>query len=430
MHTFRAASTEEAIEQVQKELGPEAMIVSVRQIPGGPAWQTWKRPEVEVVAMAGQNAAQPAVAGADSGPAIAPLVSPQPPEQDASRAGANEARSNERVEMLLNQLVERLERVHREKTRPAPEMAAGAAEQPAAEAASKKPAHPLQLPSEFGNPTQSARAPQQPVEHTPARPRFLSKTLQAFQGHLTGQGIEPDLVEKVIAVCAESLSPAALDDENRVRRNLRSQLEACLCSQASQAGRVVCLVGMSGAGKTSACAKLAAQAIRDRRQVVWVSADTVRTGAIALARAYTELLGIPLRLAYTPAELAETIAAEKEASLIIVDMPARNPRREAEVVELGAFLTVLPERNTYLVAPATAKEVDLIEALVAFSPFNLKGLVITKLDETDFYGDIFNLARRSGLPLVHFTRGPRVLEDLIPAQAAKLAGLVVGERLA
>jgi flagellar biosynthesis protein FlhF len=93
---------------------------------------------------------------------------------------------------------------------------------------------------------------------------------------------------------------------------------------------------------------------------------------------------------------------------------------------LGAFITTLPERETYLVAPATAKETDLAEALAAFGPFSLKGLILTKLDETSFYGGPFNLAWRSQLPLVYFASGPGVLDDLHPADAGQLAGLVVG----
>lgn len=49
--TIRAESMMAALETVQKDLGPEALIVSVRQVPGGPIWQVWKNPVIEVVAV-------------------------------------------------------------------------------------------------------------------------------------------------------------------------------------------------------------------------------------------------------------------------------------------------------------------------------------------------------------------------------------------
>ncbi len=49
--TFRAPNMLAALQAVQQELGPEALVVSVRQVQDGPAWQVWRGKGVEVVAM-------------------------------------------------------------------------------------------------------------------------------------------------------------------------------------------------------------------------------------------------------------------------------------------------------------------------------------------------------------------------------------------
>ena len=194
------------------------------------------------------------------------------------------------------------------------------------------------------------------------------------------------------------------------------------------ASRLICLIGLSGCGKTTTTAKLAAYHTQSLGlKAAWVCADTIRAGAISQARSYAETLRLPLRVAYTPDELAQAVAAESEADLILVDTPGYNPRRETELIELGALLTVLPERTTLLVASATTKEAGLNDALAAFGAFNLSGLVITKLDETGAFGNVFNAAWRSHLPLAYFTTGPRVLEDLQPADAGRLVGALFGD---
>jgi flagellar biosynthesis protein FlhF len=260
-------------------------------------------------------------------------------------------------------------------------------------------------------------------------PVGLPPALEGARRRLLDQGVAESLVAKIATACAESLSPRSLQDERRVRNQLHSQLEVYLRTRKGHGAaeeRVICLVGMSGSGKTSTAAKLAAHHARQAgRQLAWICADTVRAGAIAEARVYTGSLGIPLRLAYTPEELAEA-AQELEADLVLVDTPGCNPHREASVVELAALLTALPKRSTYLVAPATAREADLAQAVAALSPFGLRGLVVTKLDETVVFGDIFNLAWRSQIPLAYFTSGTRPLEDLQPASASRLVAVLMG----
>ena len=40
----------EALQEIQRELGPEAIVLSMREVPAGPLWQVWNKPGVEVVA--------------------------------------------------------------------------------------------------------------------------------------------------------------------------------------------------------------------------------------------------------------------------------------------------------------------------------------------------------------------------------------------
>lgn len=48
--TFRAQNMMAALQEIQREMGPNAIVLSMREIPTGPAWQVWNKPGVEVVA--------------------------------------------------------------------------------------------------------------------------------------------------------------------------------------------------------------------------------------------------------------------------------------------------------------------------------------------------------------------------------------------
>ena len=392
VQTFKAADMPSALVEIKRALGPEALIVSVRQVPGGEPWQVWKKPGVEVVAMSAKPAALPTA-----------------PKAATPKAAANTA-PDKTAEMRAAILA----------------LAAGRAAAPeAATRPAPVPEPPAQRSAVAAHPEPAAVTAATLPAPAPAGPSVLEQA----RAHLTAQGLLPALVTKVTNATARNLSATALADTTRVTWHMQQQLEAVLLTETEASfnkRKVVCLIGATGAGKTTMAARLAARATQLRgRSVAWACADTLRAGAIAQARVYAETLKLPLRVVYTPGELAQAVEAESQADLILVDLPGCNPRRENAVVELGAFLAALPERATYWVAPATAKDADLADALAAFHPFRLTGLIITKLDETATYGSVYNVAWQSRLPLAYFTTGPRVLDELLPAAPEKLAAAII-----
>jgi flagellar biosynthesis protein FlhF len=379
--TFRAPTVSDAMEAVQRKLGPGALIVSVRQVTDGPVWQVWRSPQYEVIAMgatASQNGAEVQRQIAASMPTPTPSVPPAAPAPVTPQAPAAPQPSPTRE--LLQQLLAR-------------------AEAQAAEASQTPPA-----------------------------------ALGTLRAALLAQGLDEGLTKKLLRASAEPFSRREPDDLAWLQAYIAAQLQAEIRTRPESSlltDRVVCLVGSAGAGKTTTAAKIAATLLQrpdwHARKLVWVCADTISAGAVAEARQFTDALGIPLRVAYTPGELAALVANESGADFVLVDMPACNPYQERSVVEVGEFLTALPQRATTLVAPATSKDADLQQALAVFKPFNLKNLVLTRLDETRTYGGVYNLAWRSQTPLLYFSLGPRIPNDLQPAHTSALVDALMGK---
>lgn len=450
--TYRASNTQTALEMVQSELGPSAMIVSVRQVPGGATWEVWKEPEVEVVALPGNEQPEPRP---ESAPAAAKVRSEevqflidqlalrltQAAEKKSTRSqGQQPAQAEETASpkskaktvapavfpvVSRGQKTAQPERkVEEPKAKPAP----ATETRPAAHVNTNRSAHSdIAAATVSRQPAPKIPLPvsQPPAETNPAP--TLPPSLRVVFDQLSRQGVEKNIISKLLSTCAMSMNRSGMSDSNKVNTNVRRQLEASIRTLKAYSERLICLIGSSGSGKTSACAKLAAANKEMGKKVVWICADTIHTGAIALARAYTETLNIPLHVVYTPEELAASIKSETDADLILVDTAAVNPCNHTEVIELGAYLTVLPSRTTYLVTPATAKEADLNEAAAAFGPFNLKGVLLTKLDETSFLGAVYNFISRSHLPLAYFSSGRRIFEDLLPASSSGLIDRLMGK---
>ncbi len=391
--TYKADSTLETLKLVQSELGAEAIVVSMREIPAGPLWNPWKKSTVEIVAAKPEEA----------------------PKQSAALRPAQNQTGVEFVEEM-------------------PEIEWDIPEK-------KKPTElppPLKMklsPLTKGGASESAPVAA-PVIRTaavvPMSDRYLPESLKKIQQQLAQQGVNGTLVDGLLDVALETLSPMTLGDVEACKRSIIQLMAAELRVQKGAgnfiSSNVVCVVGASGSGKTSALAKLALFIKQSlHKSVTWVCADTVRLGAIAEARAYTDALGIELKLVYTPQDLKEILQAQPSSDILLVDTSGYNPCNESQMVELGALLSEMPGRCTFLAAPVTMKEADLLQLSASLGMFNLDGLILTKLDETRTFGTVYNFARKNQVPLGYFTTGRDTANHLETANPESLVSALFGK---
>jgi flagellar biosynthesis protein FlhF len=469
--TVRAETMMQALAQVKNDLGTEALVVSARQISGGQPWQVWRKPMVEVVAVRlepGEDASM--VVKKELKETVSEVVK-QPIVKDLTRKDTilpkqgNLTGGHQRKQSTQQQVSSTVQ----SDLISLPDLAgpAVATEDPLSKVQSvdvielqgKRAGHQAAVNPKIGLLQQLGREedsedlnilqvssgtkpalpllqlpepPWKPPQEVLERPDGAWPLLEKLYRHLLQQGIETGLVKRVCQISADTLGYQAALDENRVIEHLRRQLEAyikVLRESSPKEHQVICVIGPSGAGKTSFCAKLAVRYRQVlKRSVAWVCADTIRTGGIAEAKSYSEAISIPLRVAYTPQELFAAVESFRSQDLVIVDTPACNPRNEESLVEIGTFLTVIPNRITWVVVPATSKENDLMNTVAALNSFRPRALVATKLDETNSFGAVYNLAFRSQLPFTYFTRGAGVLDDLMPAAASRLVQAFFTER--
>lgn len=426
--TFRAQNMLMALHQVQIELGPDAMIISMREVPAGPLWAAWRKPGVEVIASKSSKETILTKSVDLKVPSIEKTcdsnVHPTSEELKREIENLKLIHSGQKISLEMNQPEKR---ENFEDHKPIAISVESTKERkffensdftklPTLNDAEKK--HLLIKIDDTSSTTESFNVENLKNKNLPA-------ALQVIKQKLLDQGVNSELTEKIIYSNIDSLSPAALNDLPRLTRFIMHQLIVCLTpakkSMALVPSRVMVLTGTSGSGKTASCAKLASfYMLTMGKKVIWIEADTVRTSAISEARTYTETLGIPLFLAYTPQELSELINSQTDADLILVDTSSCNPRDEDKVTELGSYLSNVPPGSAYLVASATTKELDLIQTLTTFKQFGIKGLILTKTDETGSFGSSFNFAWLSKLPLYFFTSGNQIFNNLKPGNPDQL----------
>ena len=227
----------------------------------------------------------------------------------------------------------------------------------------------------------------------------------------------------------KSFSPEALDV--RIRAQIQKMIVDGVWPVPRTGERtVIAAVGPSGVGKTTTLAKLATHAKKAGLSVAFVTCDTFRVGGVEQVERYGVLLDARVDVARTLSELQSRIE-HSEADVVIVDTSGRPPTGEAPELFLrkatfeASAMASNRRREVLLCLPAASREVDVLRAGKVFSPTCPTGLIFTKLDETRVPSGMLHAAFATKLPVVAVCSGPRVPEDIAPPDTATLALAIV-----
>ncbi len=239
--------------------------------------------------------------------------------------------------------------------------------------------------------------------------RLCEYTLRTLQEHGNGEDVNPEqarlFMRRVIADFIPVASPI--------------QLEAGRM-------RVAALVGPTGVGKTTTIAKLAAYAKLELKQkVALLTLDTFRLAAVDQLQQYAQILQVPIHVALTVEDLRSALRFYQDRALVLIDTPGHNPKDTEVLAQLRRFLDELPEVETHLVLSATTKPRDMAEVAHRFEPLNPQRLVFTKLDETSTFGPILSTLVRVKKPLSYLGTGQEVPQDLELATSRRVADLIL-----
>lgn len=357
---FLASSPVEAVQQIRAELGPEAVVLNVRQLPANGLARLWRRPAIEVLACVPDSPA-------------AALTAPAETLTSAAESKLARTYAPHKKEMAV------------------------ASPMPALDNAS------LAEPGE--DPPRRLYQP---------RRQGFSRSAEILEK----MGLLPLYVERVLE---EAGPPATEAGVNSLSQELLATKQALLSlwRMAPRGGGTdsspEVFVGPPGVGKTTVLCKWLAQIvlIGGKAARVW----RLDAGAANMAETlsvYGEILGVPVERNWDK----DQGALVGETGL--VDLPGVDYQDRAELERLREIVGNLRSPTVHLVLNAAYTTSLLLKQARAFSALPISDLILTHVDEERMWGKFWNLLLGTNYSIRFLSGGQNIPGYFAPASVEQL----------
>jgi len=277
--------------------------------------------------------------------------------------------------------------------------------------------------------------------------RIDPAVLKQLETALLGADLGVKPTREILDSVKEKLDRNALSDASQLKREIKSHIVRILNAPISSNGhataaksgatnggntRVIFIVGVNGAGKTTSIGKLANRFRQEGSSVILCAADTFRAAAIEQLEIWAHRNGVEVVKQKSGADPAavvyDAVAAAKARNVdaVIVDTAGRLHTKSNLMAELDKMkrtaAKVIPgaPHDVLLVLDATTGQNGLSQAREFTGVVGVTGIILTKLDGTAKGGIVVAISRELGLPIRFVGTGEQI-NDLVPFDAETYA---------
>lgn len=195
--------------------------------------------------------------------------------------------------------------------------------------------------------------------------------------------------------------------------------------------RVIMLVGLQGAGKTTFCAKLAKLLKKEKENVLLVGADVYRPAARKQLKVLADQIGVksftieeennPVKICIASKEYAK----KEDVTTIIIDTAGRLHIDEALMGELNSIKEELNPTEILLAVDGMTGQ-DAVNVSKSFNDMlEITGVILTKLDGDTRGGAALSIKEVCGKPIKYISEGEK-LDDISKFYPDRLASRILG----
>ncbi len=407
---YEASTENEAIMKAKEELGGSAIIMNIKTTRPKGVFRIFKKPLVEITAVVEDKEETPATEAPKKGVSqesvnnaakvIEEAIKRQNSKNEEDEKEKDYSKGSSAIEKKLDSLADLLEK-----------------QIGSEEAAGKSGAAEVKKQSETNENEQRRNTRIRELLYN----QFLNNEVEEKYANMLLEDVDnvPDKEEALDTILANVYQ----------RIVLKLGQPQVIRLSGEKKPRVCFFVGSTGVGKTTTIAKIASLfKLEKKAKVALITSDTYRIAAVEQLKTYANILSLPIRVVYTPAEMEKALSDYSAFDLVLVDTAGRSPKNKKQCDELFDLIDSVPNelKEVYLVLSATTKYKDLKQIVATYKDIADYRIIFSKLDETSCYGNVLNIRLDTGAPLSYTTYGQVVPDDIGMLNAQTIAKQLLG----
>ncbi len=246
--------------------------------------------------------------------------------------------------------------------------------------------------------------------------------------------LQKGLTEEAFNTIVKSLDSAVLGNKEELVTAILQKIDTSLCIQDENITdtRVKIFVGPTGVGKTTTIAKLASRyssMMGKKERIALINLDSFKVGAFEQLAHFAKLLHLQHFPISTLQEFEEVYNSLINYDMILIDTTGISPYDTKKLIKTVEYLGVDKRKNieVNLVLSTTVKYEDIQAIHETFSFLNINTIILSKFDETKYFGTIISYLLTHSLPLSYFTIGQNFPEDIRVANKEYILEQFIGE---
>lgn len=247
--------------------------------------------------------------------------------------------------------------------------------------------------------------------------RFVNSTIEEAKGEKVLKAVDPG--QQFVKIIYDKIV-AMLGDEEKTGLSLRGP----------DVTTVILMLGLQGAGKTTASHKLALKLKKQGRRPLLAACDLVRPAAVEQLSVLGEKIGVPVykensKDAVKNAEDALKYAKKNQYDTLIIDTAGRLQIDADMMDELARIKKAVSPDEVLLVADAMTGQNAVDIAKTFDEQLGLTGVILTKFDSDARGGAALSLKTITGKPILFIGTGEKS-EDFETFHPERIASRILG----
>lgn len=247
--------------------------------------------------------------------------------------------------------------------------------------------------------------------------RFVNSTIEEAKGEKVLKAVDPG--QQFVKIIYDKIV-AMLGDEEKTELSLRGP----------DVTTVILMLGLQGAGKTTASHKLALKLKKQGRRPLLAACDLVRPAAVEQLSVLGEKIGVPVykensKDAVKNAADALKYAKKNQYDTLIIDTAGRLQIDADMMDELARIKKAVSPDEVLLVADAMTGQNAVDIAKTFDEQLGLTGVILTKFDSDARGGAALSLKTITGKPILFIGTGEKS-EDFETFHPERIASRILG----